>query len=248
MTSLESALRITTTAESSLPELVPVTTSLIREHSGTHLSAGEDTSSSIYEVPALPGLSDQRILPNELSDAEKTEDEISRLGYHHTRNVAFGDPESGTEGGDESGPATEITIQAEPGTSGRTVDVPTQELSGRSRAILKQFFDETPPFSLPVGHPTVAVSEPQLYHLLKTLTNETLSQSFTTMEKMVLGAVRGPQRLQSHGLPISGLGTEPKLPTLEWTVTLAREELRVIRTLVHLIQVLQVLQQEKTCR
>ena len=43
LTSLESALRITTTAESSLPELVPVTTSLIREHSGTHLSAGEDT-------------------------------------------------------------------------------------------------------------------------------------------------------------------------------------------------------------
>ena len=191
LTSLESALRITTTAESSLPELVPVAISLIREHPGTYLSAGEDTSSSIYEVPALPGLPDQRKLPNELSDAEKTEDEISRLGYHHAQNIAFGDPESGTEGGDESGAATETTSQAEPGTSGRTADVPMQELSGRSRAILKQFFDETPPFSLPVGHPTVAFSEPQLYHLLKTLTNETLSQSFTTMEKMVLGAVRG---------------------------------------------------------
>ena len=191
LTSLESALRVTTTAESSLPELVPVTAPLIREHSGTHLSAGEDTASSIYEVPALPGLSTQKIPPIELSDAEKTEDEISRLGYHHTRNAAFGDTESGTEGGDESGPATEVAIQAEPRASGRPTNVPIQELSGRSRAILKQFFDETPPFSLPVGHPTVAFSEPQLFHLLKTLTNETLSQSFTTMEKMVLGAVRG---------------------------------------------------------
>ena len=191
LTSLEAALRITTTAECSLPELVPVTTPLIREHSGTHLSAGEDTASSIYEVPALPGLSTQKILPNELSDAEKTEDEISRLGYHHTRNALFADSESGTEGGDESGPATEVAFQAEPGASGRATNVPIQELFGRSRAILKQFFDETPPFSLPVGHPTVAFSEPQLYHLLKTLTNETLSQSFTTMEKIVLGAGRG---------------------------------------------------------
>ena len=98
LTSLESALRITTTAECSLPELVPVTSSLIREHSGTHLSACEDNSSSVYEVPALPGLSSQKTLPNELIDAEKTEDEISRLGYHHTRNAIFGDPESGTEG------------------------------------------------------------------------------------------------------------------------------------------------------
>ena len=56
LTSLISALRITTTAECSLPELVPVTASLIREHSGTHLSASEDTASSVYEVPALPGL------------------------------------------------------------------------------------------------------------------------------------------------------------------------------------------------
>ena len=145
----------------------------------------------MYEVPALPGLSTQKIPPTEMSDAEKTEDEISRLGYYHTRNVTFGDTESGTEGGHESGPSTEITLQAELGAAGRATNVPIQELTGRSRAILKQFFDETPPFSLPVGQPTVAFSEPQLYHLLKTLTNETLSQSFTTMEKMVLGAVRG---------------------------------------------------------
>ena len=88
-------------------------------------------------------------------------------------------------------PAQGSFRQAEPVSSGHTVNLPVQELSGRSRAVLKQSFDETPPFALPVGHPTVAFSQPQLYHLLKTLTNESLSQSFTTMEKMVSGAVKG---------------------------------------------------------
>ena len=200
LTSLESALIVTATTEFSLPELVPVTTPLVREHSETQLSAGEDTSSSIYEVPALSGLTTQGVLPTEPIEAEKTsKDEISRQGYHHTQNVTLGDTESGTEGGDESGPGTETVFRVEPGTSGHITGVPVQELSGRSRAILKQFFDETPPFSLPIGHPTVAFSEPQLYHKLKTLTNETLSQSFTTMEKMVLGAVRGaPTTAQSR--------------------------------------------------
>ena len=135
----------------------------------------------------MPGLAAQIVPPTEMSEAEKTEDEISRLGYQNTQNVTFGDTESGTEGGDESGPSTKIPLQAESGSSGHAANVPVQELSGRSRAIPKQFFDETPPFSLPVGHPTVAFSEPQQYHLLKTLTNETLSQSFTTMKRMVLG-------------------------------------------------------------
>ena len=118
------------------------------------------------------------------------------MGYQHTQNVTFGDTKSGTEGGDESGPSTRTIRQAEPGPSGQTVNMPVHELSGRSRAVLKQLFVETPPFSLPVGHSTVAFSEPELHHLLKTLTNETLSQSFTTM---VLEAVKGaPATAQSR--------------------------------------------------
>ena len=104
LTSLESALMVTATTEFSLPELVPVTTPFVREHSETQLAAGEDTSSSIYEVPALPGLTTQGVLPTEPSEAEKTEDEISRLGYHLTQNITFGDTESGTEGGTNQAP------------------------------------------------------------------------------------------------------------------------------------------------
>ena len=64
-------------------------------------------------------------------------------------------------------------------------------LSGRSRAILKEYFDEPPATRLPVGHTTVSFTEPQVYHLLRVLTDETLSRSFSTMERMVVDAVRG---------------------------------------------------------
>ena len=65
------------------------------------------------------------------------------------------------------------------------------ELSGRSRALLKKYFETTEAFRLPLGHPTVAFSETPLYHLLKILTNETMSLTYTTMEKMILDALKG---------------------------------------------------------
>ena len=71
-------------------------------------------------------------------------------------------------------------------------DPQLRELSGRSRAILKQYFDEdSSTVNFPLGQRTVAFTEPQIYHLLRVLTDETLKMSCTTMEQMVIGAVRG---------------------------------------------------------
>ena len=71
-------------------------------------------------------------------------------------------------------------------------DPQLRELSGRSRDILKQYFDEdSSTVNFPLGHRTVAFTEPQIYHLLRVLTDETLRMSCTTMEQMVIGAVRG---------------------------------------------------------
>ena len=50
---------------------------------------------------------------------------------------------------------------------------------------------EAKSFNLPQGHPTVIFSESQFYHLLRILADETLSMSYTTMERMVLDAVKG---------------------------------------------------------
>ena len=81
----------------------------------------------------------------------------------------------------------------EPGkpSSSRGPDGHLPELSGRSRAILKTFFADAKPFTLPLGHPTVAFSEAQVYHLLRVLSDETLRLSYSTMEKMVVDAVKG---------------------------------------------------------
>ena len=98
---------------------------------------------------------------------------------------------SETEGGDETG--SELLV---PGTSRQaskqgTTHKEPPHLSGRSRAILKENFDESPSTRFPVGQTTVTFTEPQVYHLLRVLTDETLGRSFSTMERMVIDAVRG---------------------------------------------------------
>ena len=56
---------------------------------------------------------------------------------------------------------------------------------------MKQYFGEAKPTTLPQGHPVITFTEPQLYHLLRVLTNETVNLSYNTMEHMVISAVKG---------------------------------------------------------
>ena len=99
------------------------------------------------------------------------------------------------------------------------------ELSVQSRALSKEYFTPSDFFPLPLGHPTVAFTETQLYHLFKILTNETVSLSYTTMEKMVLDALKGrPTVKQSRTdhfrasgraqTPGPGESSEPSLESL----------------------------------
>ena len=57
--------------------------------------------------------------------------------------------------------------------------------------MLKEYFEPSDSFPLPLGHPTVVFTETQLYHLLKILTKETMNLTYSTMEKMVLDALKG---------------------------------------------------------
>ena len=104
-------------------------------------------------------------------------------------------PAGGAVASTDEGSSTEASEQVldpmRPSTSAPQ-DPQLRELSGRSRAILKQYFDEdSSTVNFPLGHRTVAFTEPQIYHLLRVLTDETLKMSCTTMEQMVIGAVRG---------------------------------------------------------
>ena len=100
--------------------------------------------------------------------------------------------ESGTQGGDESS----FSIRPQEPEGARIPGIPIEadgvpQLSGRSRALLKRHFEDDEAFRLPVGHPTIAFTESQVYNLLRVLTDETLRMSYSTMERMVLDAVKG---------------------------------------------------------
>ena len=80
-----------------------------------------------------------------------------------------------------------------PGTSSShsgTTGLKLYDISGRTRETLKQYFEEARIFNLLQGHPTVAFTEAQMYHLLRVLTNETVSMSYNTMECRVISAVK----------------------------------------------------------
>ena len=144
------------------------------------------------EFPALPRVEPKVRFLYDLSESENTGEEGSLVDcpslYGH---IPLGS-ESGTEACDESDSKFSPTRGNLLSTSNSNVfDKNLLELSGRSRAILKSYFLETDAFNSPRAHPTIAFIEPQVYHLLRVLSDETLNKSYATMERMVIDAVRG---------------------------------------------------------
>ena len=200
LSALESALRVIEASESQLPELRNRNESGPLDGSGVQPRTDEDNASSVCDVPSLPGGDPKVRFTEELGEEEESTGESSRL----VPVELYGRPPFGPESGTEC--ERETSSEGQPLGTGKTRTAggsssqgKLPELSGRSRAILKEYFDLASPIRLPVGHTTIALTEPQMYHLLRTLTDETLRQSFNTMERMVLDAVRGaPTALPSR--------------------------------------------------
>ena len=200
LSALESALRVIEASESQLPELRNRNESGPLDGSGVQPRTDEDNASSVCDVPSLPGGDPKVRFTEELGEEEESTGESSRL----VPVELYGRPPFGPESETEC--ERETSSEGQPLGTGKTRTAggsssqgKLPELSGRSRAILKEYFDLASPIRLPVGHTTIALTEPQMYHLLRTLTDETLRQSFNTMERMVLDAVRGtPTALPSR--------------------------------------------------
>ena len=200
LSALESALRVIEASESQLPELRNRDESGPLDGSGVQPKTDEDNASSVCDVPSLPGGDPKVRFTEELGEEEESTGESSRL----VPVELYGRPPFGPESETEC--ERETSSEVQPLGTGKTRTAggsssqdKLPELSGRSRAILKEYFDLASPIRLPVGHTTIALTEPQMYHLLRTLTDETLRQSFNTMERMVLDAVRGtPTALPSR--------------------------------------------------
>ena len=191
LSALESALRVVETSDSRLAELVNV--DLPGNNTGSNSPAQQDTevASSVGDVPPLPGGEFKvRYLTDPSGDEGPTDQSsifvpVALYGRHSFSHA------SEIEEGDDIGSELLVT-----GTSGQTSGQGTTQkapphLSGKSRAILKEYFDESPSTRFPVRQTTVTFTEPQVYHLLRVLTDETLGKSFSAMERMVIDAVRG---------------------------------------------------------
>ena len=186
--SLEANLQVAPTSRTRLTELLPVQANDDERTREEKEPSGEDTSSSLHDAPPLPDVVSIVRYPTDASEGElpeENEDPSVPLLYTAIPQGV----ESGTEGGDES--SSYQVDPAIPSTSTCQTHFRRNELSGRSRALLKEYFETTEAFRLPLGQPTVVFSETQLYHLLKILTNETMSVTYTTMEKMFLDALEG---------------------------------------------------------
>ena len=191
LSALESAFRVAGTPGSQLVELVDIDLSANTTGDSPTLQQDTEAASSVGDAPPLPGGEVRVRYLTEPSGDEGATDQSSVIapvalyGSHPFSHA------SGTDGGDETGPDPHVPGTSGPSSGQGATQKEPPHLSGRSRAILKEYFDESPSSRFPVGQSTVTFTEPQVYHLLRVLTDETLGRSFSTMEKMVIDAVRG---------------------------------------------------------
>ena len=193
MSYLESAIKVAITSQTDLSQVFPASQLEPRIAKAPQSQNEEDSTSFACELPSLPKDNLKvHFLTDDCSESEKTIEDASQVNSLALYGTIHFGSESETEACDKSDPSACIAGPSRPTNSNsRRPDDQLPELSGRSRAILKTYFDEAKLFNLLLGHPTVVFSEAQVYHLLRVLSDETLRMSYTTMERMVVDAVRG---------------------------------------------------------
>ena len=193
LNALESGLKVVNNPESQLPELLPAAQVETAASKIGELVDDEDCESSVYEAPMLPTHEHKVRFLADFSEVEKTAEETSSGDFPSLYGGIPGISESGVETSDHPD-ITILSQQQQPemvAYTSRGTDSQLPELSGRTRAILKTYFDETNAFRIPPGQTAVTFTESQVYHLLRVLTDETLRMFHSTRERMILDAVRG---------------------------------------------------------
>ena len=192
LTQLETGLTIAPSSRTILPELLPTNVTPAEMSAASFLQIETDESSSLCDVPKLPtGTPKVRWLGDETGTEEAGDTSSQASAPQLYAYLPIGNVADTAGEGSSTDTLAAMPDPMRPSTSAAQ-DPKIRELSGRSRAILKQYFDDdASTITFPLGHRTVAFTEPQIYHLLRVLTDETLKMSYSTMEQMVIGAVRG---------------------------------------------------------
>ena len=144
LTALESGLRVANTLGSQLPELLTTTPTKVAVPASGAFSTDDDCESSVNVVPALPTQEHKVRFLTDLSEIEKTAEELSSVTCPFLYGGIPGLSESGAEASDQPDLPVSAQPQTEPEpTTSRGAGAQFPELSGRARAILKTYFDET---------------------------------------------------------------------------------------------------------
>ena len=80
------------------------------------------------------------------------------------------------------------------------VPMRTAQLSGGSRALIKEYFETATPIELTPGHSTIALNKGQISHIIKVVADEAIKGSLKAMESLIEQTSR------------LSLGTHPTLP------------------------------------
>ena len=143
LAAVESGLRFVDTSASQLPELLHARSQNPEGTTATVVQTDDDNNSSVYEVPALPSGDPEVRFLTDLSESEKTVEESSNTGHQQLYRNIPNMSESGIEAGDEStSQAAGPSHQDYTATISRGMEDNLPEISGRTRAILKTYFDE----------------------------------------------------------------------------------------------------------
>ena len=189
---LVSSLSIVPQSQSGFPELRVLQDQTQEMSEASFLQSEGNVSSSVTEPPPLPGGRDQTEDIGESSDVNPASENASQVEYPALYVVNPFDLAQQSETGGESSSETHDPGQPSTSRAGQPGQSDAlRDLSGRSRATLKQYFETEDPYTFPVGQRVVAFTEPQVYHLLRVLTDEAINMTCSTMEKMVIGAVKG---------------------------------------------------------
>ena len=192
LTQLETGLKVAASSRTALLESLPIEDTITETSAASFLRAGTDDSSSFCDAPTLPrGETEVRFLDDGTGAEDMGDISSQACGPPLNGHIPMGTESVAGEEGSSSETFGHMPDPTQPTTT-TPKDAGLKELTGRSRAILKQYFyEDAEAITFPLGHRTVSSTEPQVYHLLLVLTDETLRMSYTTMEQMVIGAVRG---------------------------------------------------------
>ena len=149
-------------------------------------SGGEETGSELLSFPQLNLVHQNVVMTTDMSDLSSDESHLYGVGKNtHVPTIP---PSSSFH--DLGG-----TLHVEKGYSDneaeeyrRTVLTEDREMCANARLAVRKYFADNDKFNVPSGHPAVVFSEPQMYHMLRAISDESVMSSFGLTKNLVFEA------------------------------------------------------------